>query len=147
MIYAAQKAIVEQIETLQNQHGIKTVGLYTGTEIEDLQNQVQNLTAIYLSQRSVNWNEFRTVKFLSVPVDVTYWILVFGYLGATKILDLNNNKVKDFDELFAALREKLIKFNTGYGYLRPKNEEILFMSDGFIGYGMEYEMTYTYKET
>ena len=147
MIYAAQKKILDELSDLQGQYGVKTIGLYTGLELENIQNNVQSLTAIYLMQRSMTYEPFRTVKYISIPVQIRYWVLTFTYLGNQKTFNLNNNRVKDLDSLLIALRNKLIKFNTGYGYLRPQSEEILFVSDGFVGYVQEYEMEYTYKES
>jgi hypothetical protein len=121
------------------------LGLYTG-DLENLYGQVQSLPAVYILQREAVYGEMQTIKYRRTRVDIAYWVLVLGYVGSDKKFDIVENETKNFDTLIANIRDSLAYFNTSYGYLIPRREETVFISEGFSGYVLEFNLEYIYEQ-
>ena len=131
MIKEIQDSIISKLNEILE---AKTVDIWHG-DIEDLLKTPQKTPALWIIYQGCAFNAKEIIGAKIAPHDMTFLIVLMN-----RNLKGHKSGSEDGYIIIEKIREKLIAYDTLYGWLWPVKEDLLIAESGILGYGLEYKI-------
>lgn len=132
MIKDIQDSIISKLKEITE---VKTVDIWHG-DIEDLLKAPQKMPALWIIYQGCTFGDKEIIGDNIASHDMTFLIVILN-----KNLRGHKSGSEECYQIIEAIRERLIGYDTAYGWLWPVKEDLIIIESGILGYGLEYKIS------